>query len=140
MSNVFDKIGALKKVVRATFGDLSDKDILVSVDHICRYKEGVRKHLSLKERALMDFILREGFNCKTVVCWLRVLKLPRFIKDQIRNENLSVTAARRIYRDYKIKTDSKIEEEIQVEIRRYFRSMNLQEFIDEGMDNVRRKI
>jgi hypothetical protein len=137
--SIYNKIKAFKTKAKIKIGEKSDKEILRLADHICREKEGTRKYLTEEERVFKDFLFKEGYCAKTIVFWFRFLDYPRFIQERIRSDEISLRYARKIYKDYKIKTDKQIEDEIKDNIRAYFDNIKLKEFIDERLDNVRRQ-
>lgn len=129
MKTVFDKLRDFKVVVKAILPRLSDRELELMVDHITRMDEGVRKGLNQSENVLQDIMLRHGYNPRTVLSWLRIMTYPRFLKEQLKSGELSVVKAKKVYRDYKVKTNDQIEKEIIVMVREYVNNLPLKEFI-----------
>lgn len=133
METVFDKITEFRESVQAIFPKVSNMELLRMADHVSRYKEGSRKYLSEQEMALRDFLLRRNLGPRTLITWLRVLTYPRHLQDLVRRGELSTMGARKLYGEYRKKTDKKIEEEIIEDIQKYIDKLTSKEF----MENVK---
>lgn len=140
MSKVFDKLKQFKALVKVRIPNLADGEITLILDHIKRYQDGIRKELSVKERELYELLLAHKYKVNTVLWWFRALSFPRFLQDQLKEGSLSLTKACEINKEYRLKTDKQLEQEIINDIRNYMDNINLKEFISEELDNVRRKL
>ena len=137
MQTVYDKIRDLKKIVHAIIPKISDSELHAIIDHIQREKEGSRKYLTNQERLVKDILLKYDYNPKTVVYWFHILRFPKYLQEQIKQGIISVSQAKAVYRDYRMKNDKQMEAEIIGDIRKYLN--NLDEFIDEVIDDGRQK-
>lgn len=136
MKTVYERISKLKELIKVSIGEFSDRGLFVAVDHVCREQDKSRKTLSEKERLLKDVLLRHNYKPKTVHSWLRVLSFPRFLQEQIKSGKVSYHEAKKLFQEYRIKTDKVVEQELLSDIRSYVDKLS--EFIG-GLDNVRRQ-
>jgi len=134
MKTVFDKIQEFREAVQPIFPKVPSKELLRLADHVSRYQEGSRKYLTEQEQAMKDFLIRRNISPRSVMNWLRVLNYPRHLQDLIKRDEISVTRAAKLYGEYRLKTDKKIEQEILVEIRKYIDKLTSKEFIGETIE------
>lgn len=135
MENVFDKVKKFKEKIQVSFPRLTERECYLLLDHISRFQEGSRKELSFKEREFYDFLLRNQYKPRTVMNWLRVLKLPSHLREGIRSGKISVTKALKTYGQYRRRNDRELEEEIINDIRKYINKLTPREYIDEESEN-----
>ena len=137
METVFDKLKEFKEAIQIIFPKASNEELLRFVDHVSRYDEGSRKYLSEQELIMKDFLLKRNVCSRTVIAWLRVLSYPRHLQDLLKRGELSVARARRLYGEYRKKTDKKVEQEILNDIRKYIEKLSSKEFIGETIENAK---
>lgn len=137
MPRVYEKLRSFKEFTKVIFPQVTEEELGVMVDHICREQDGTRKALTEKEEMLKTAILRQGYKAKTIHSWFRVLKFPRHLQEQIKDGQVSVMEALAINKELRLKTDAELNKEILTAIRQDV--AHIEEFISERLDNVRRK-
>lgn len=137
--NVFDDIKEVVKVCKVINEKITEEDLYFAIDHIIRFNSGQRNHLSDQEKELASFLESRGYKIITVYHWIRAIKLPRHLQQQVKSGTLSYKRARLLRRELKKKNSETIEAEILDDIRNYVKSINLKEFIDGAVDNAKAK-
>lgn len=125
--NVFQRLKPVKKLIKVALPLVTNEEIIKAVDHCVRYKDGVRKTLTEQEMAIQDIILKHGYKLRTIRYWFQAYNLPQYLQEQIKSGEIEYSQAKKIYGNYRIKTDKEKKQEIINDIQDYF--SNIKEYI-----------
>ncbi|MBI5064983.1 hypothetical protein HZA97_01990 [Candidatus Woesearchaeota archaeon] len=139
MKNIFEKVNDLKKLVKITVPEVNSDELHLFIDHVIRFQDGSRKCLTEIEQRIRETLLQQGYAAKSVRNWLRLDRLPEFLREEIRNGKRSFKNAIQFYQNHKLRTDREKEKEIVNDIRNFV-NKDINEFVDGVLDHVRRRI
>lgn len=131
MLDVFERIGAVKKIVRATFPEMRVPEMRRHLSHIRKFEVGVCRELSERQEVIRDLMAIHQIRVGTAYHWFRVTTLPEYIQAQLRNREISVTEAfrRNLERN---RPQEVLAEELRTEILNYVEKLAERDFLGGG--------
>ncbi|MFH1511421.1 MAG: hypothetical protein ABIF10_07045 [Candidatus Woesearchaeota archaeon] len=117
MKTVHQKLQEVMKLVSTTLPELKGRELYLTFDHVARYCNGTRKHLSEDEKVLIDLLQRNGYSPRAVLVWVQVLKLPEDLQDELKKGTVSLNGAFRERNKRKEETVESLKAEILADIR-----------------------
>jgi len=91
MIDVFERIRFVSRLVQTMFPRMTRQEIRYNLRALGRHYDDSRRALTEERALIRSFLLNHNIKPKTAYNWFRVLTLPTYIQQEIREHRLSMT-------------------------------------------------
>ena len=93
MIDVFERIRYVKEIIQAIYPKMSKTEIKHRLKLIARTLGGTRGALSEEDKIIFSLLFKRGIKPGTAYSWYRVLGLPEYIQQELREKRISMREA-----------------------------------------------
>ena len=112
--NIFAELEKVKNLIKTKFPELEVRNFCIFIGRIGQYHYNKKKKMPLGlEREVYDLLMENGFNPYTVYRWALLERVPDDIKYQLRQNQISLKNASRLF----FKRNHETETSLQLEIK-----------------------
>lgn len=136
MLDVYERIRFVSRVVQAIYPRITRKEIRYNLRALGRHYDDSRRQLSEEQAVIRSLLQKYDIKPKTAYNWFRVLTLPAYIQQEIREQRMTMNEAFRRNLEQN-RPDQIMEDELCNEISGYAKGIAESDFLGGGEYVVR---
>ena len=95
MLDPFERMRYVKGLVQVAYPKVTREEIKMSLRRITRFQQNPTAPMTQKDEVILDVMIQHKIKPGTAYSWFRVLSLPPYLQQQIRDKELSLNEAGR---------------------------------------------
>jgi len=121
--SIFERIEDVKKILHPKIKNKSNAEIKVMLCHCVNKNIGRNYSLTKEEQELLDFILKNNLNPKTIYSYFLVFDYPAHIRSKLRDKEIGFNKAQRLAYAHRTMANRKGTQEIMEQMRNIIRRL-----------------